>query len=250
MTGREIIRLADKERLGKYSTDFLGGQEYGRWRIEKDFAQFIGLVCETLRPRKVLEFGTGLSTVVLAHEASKGNVGRILSVDHLEDFPGHPRNILKKEGMREAVDFFHFPIRLHYIAGKIFQFYSMPEGFLSGAGELDLVIVDGPPYYYNSREAALYFTFPYLSKDALVLLDDAKRADKEGRYINNWKAYFGEAMDSVTFQDQFKKGLACIWPTGRKENHSSFQFNERFKDSARTFKCEALSIVRKLRGRA
>lgn len=243
----EIERLSRKNSLETYDLSFLENPSYGGWRIEKDTCQFLGRVCETFRPRHVLEFGTGLSTIILAHEASKGNIEKIWSIDHLIDFYNHPRKILERNCHDRFVNFLSFPLKLTFLAGKIFQFYSMPKDFFKEIRFLDLVIIDGPPYYYNGREAALYLVYPYLSQRGLVVLDDANRENREQVYFKNWKDYFGENIDGAIFKDEFKKGLACIWPSGRKAAISNFKFIQRLKDSSITLKCEFFRILRNLR---
>lgn len=227
----EIKEINKKEPLETYDISFLRSAEYGGWCMEKDTCQFIGRLCEKIKPQRVLEFGTGLSTLVLAHEAAKGNVGKIWSIDHLADFPGHPREILAQSNEKRLVDFCHFSLKLTYLGGKIFLFYAFPKDFFNEIGLLDLVIIDGPPYYYNGREAALYAVYPHLSPKGLILLDDAGRKKKEQVYLKNWKRYYGRNIDNVIFLDEFKKGLACIWLTDYKDPISTFTFGERLKDS-------------------
>jgi len=242
----EIRNIITRESLSGYDMGFLKRPEFGGWRIEEDTARLIGRACEEFKPRHVLEFGTGLSTLVLANEASKGNVERIWSVDHLKDFPGHPRGIIGKDG---PVEFCHLPIRLTTSAGKLFQFYSVTEDFLKKVGPIDLVIIDGPPYYYNSREASLYKVYPYLSKDAVILLDDAGRKGREEVYLSNWKRYFGDKIETNIFLKEFKKGLAYVRPVDANGKISGFKAIERIKDSSKTIKYELLRILRYMRDR-
>lgn len=226
-----IKDIVDKKLLETYDLSFLREKSFGGWSLDKDTCQFIGRVCERLRPRRVLEFGTGLSTLVLANEASKGNVGEIWSVDHLSDFEGHPRNMLSAKKQAGFVNFCRFPLKLTYLGGKIFFFYSVPRDFFRKKGPLDLVIIDGPPYYYNSREAALYAVYPHLSSSGLVILDDAKRKNREQAYLKNWKEYYRQNIDSTLFLDEFKSGLASIWLTEKKSPAFNAAFNRRMRDS-------------------
>ena len=99
----EIKGLAKRELLGTYDLSFLEDLLFGGWSIERDTAQFIGKICEIFRPRHVLEFGSGLSTLILAQEASKGNIEKIWSIDHLKNFPGHPYNFLKKRNAPKKI---------------------------------------------------------------------------------------------------------------------------------------------------
>ena len=238
----EIIKdMVWDRKFAKYDLSFLEDPCYGKWRIEKDLCQFIGSICEELKPERVLEFGTGLSTHILANEACKGNIKELWSIDHLSDFPGHPKHVLKKE---KFANFCYFPLKLKYIAGKIFYFYSIPKDFFEKIGPIDLVIIDGPPYYYNSREAAMYIVYPYLNNNALILLDDAGRKNKEGLYIENWKSYFGANIEEALFLNEFKKGLACLCHTGRGDKCFKFNIKDRMRDSLIGLRSIGKSILR------
>ncbi len=171
MTGDLIEELVGKESLNTYDIGFLKESDFGGWGMEEDTCKFIGRLCETLRPRQVLEFGTGLSTIILANEVSRGNIEKVWSVDHLKDFPRH-----------------------------------------------------------------------HLSADGIVLLDNANRKNREQVYLQNWKRYFRENIDSILFLDEFKKGLACICPTGRNEPFSEFPLDSRLRDSWIGLKSWALRI--------
>lgn len=239
-TIRDITR---QDELRKYDLEFLNKPAFGGWRMEEDACRFIGRLCEELKPKRILEFGSGLSTLILAHEVSKGNIEKIYSVDHLKDFSGHPREIIKEK--KAAVEFRHFPIRLKSYEGKLFQFYSVPEDFLESIAPLDLVIIDGPPYYYNSREAALYAVYHYMSPKGMVLLDDANRHNRETLYLERWKTHFGGNIDVRIFRDEFKKGLASITMTNIKKPISRFSVKERSGEACKSIWCEILRIARR-----
>ncbi len=241
----EIENLVKEKDWKSYDLSFLNRPSFGRWSMEEDICRFIGRVCETLRPRRVLEFGTGLSTLILAHEVSKRNIEKVWSIDHIRDFAGYPKDILARRGQGDLVDFRCFPIRLTSLAGKLLQFYSIPKGFFKETGPLDLVIVDGPPYYYNGREAALYTVYPHLSPRGLLLLDDAERKHREQLYLKNWKKYFGANIENALYLKEFKKGLACTWPTGQKEPFSEFGLLERMRALWVTLKYECLNRGRR-----
>ena len=232
----KINELVSIKSMNGYDLGYLSDPRYGEWRLEKDVCQLIGKYCEEYRPEHVLEFGSGLSTLILAHEAEKGNVKKIWSIDHQKNFPGHPGEILEKTGQKSFVNLCSFPIRLKYFAGKLFQFYSIPKRLLKEIGKLDMVLIDGPPYYFHGREAALYMIFNLLGNESLVLLDDVVRQNREMKYIDNWHRYFGSAIDSIIYQDQFKKGLAFIWRTFNNNPIKSFPLRIRLGDSWAAFK--------------
>ncbi|MBI3090355.1 MAG: class I SAM-dependent methyltransferase [Candidatus Tectomicrobia bacterium] len=225
----DLLRLV-ATRQG-YDLGYLGDISFGGWRLQRDTCQFLGRYCEEVRPKRVLEFGSGVSTRILAHEAARGHVQQVWSIDHLPDFPGHPRFGLAAQGLQQFVQFVTCPIRLRYVAGKVFQHYALSRAFLKQLGRLDLVLIDGPPYFFNSREPALYLLFEHLAPGSLVLLDDANRRQREQRYLRNWQAYFGPAVETLLLLDEFKKGLALTWRTEAAPWPRRFPPRERLAES-------------------
>lgn len=225
----EIIReQIQNKAYWDYDLSFIENPGFGGWRLEEDTCKFIGKYCEIYKPEVVVEFGTGLSTLILAQEVLKGNVKTIWSIDHQKIFPGHPKAIVEQnKAMSSHVHFDWFPIKMKVYEGKVFQFYDIPDGFFKRMGHIDLVIIDGPPYYFDSREAALYAVYEQLSKKSLVLLDDANRKNREQKYIKQWKHHYGKNIQCEIFVDEFCKGLACLCLTGSKEKIKPFLYGER-----------------------
>lgn len=245
--GHTVQKLVDQSERGSYDIGYICDARFGGWRLQKDACQYIGRICETLRPRRVVEFGSGLSTLLLAHEIKRGNIEEVWSIDHLYDFPGHPRQRIQEVGLDKKVHFLHCPIRPSIFGGKLFNFFDIPKGLLEDIKPVDLVIIDGPPYYFESREAALYAVFAALSKRSLVLLDDAGRQNYEQVYLRNWQRYFGKNIETVIFEKEFKKGLACVWLTGTVVSLTPFPRTERAIASMRATWIGCLGLYHRLR---
>ncbi len=245
---KNIEGIITKESLDNYDLSFLENSKFGGWSLEKDTCCFIGKYCEEFKPKKVVEFGTGLSTQILANEASKGNIEKIWSIDHLASFPGHPKETLIKNNQIGFVDFYNFPIKLKAYAGKIFHYYDIPNYFFDTFGKLDLIIIDGPPYFFDSREAALYCVFNNLVENSLVLLDDANRKNREQKYMKHWEYYYGDNIASTIFLDDFKKGLGCVWLSGKIRPITPFKLYDRICTSWLSIKSALfynLSLIKK-----
>ncbi len=226
----DLKTLAKREVLEKYDLSFLENPSFGGWSVESDLCQFVGKFCETYRPAKVLEIGTGLSTLILADEVSKQHVREVFSIDHIKSFQDQTKATLKKRSQSHLVHFHHFPLGLTYEGGKLFYFYKVPNNFLIKNGPFDLVLVDGPPGFYKSREAVLYKIYPYLSRQALIVLDDAKR-NLEQTCLENWKWYFGDAIQDILQFDHFKKGMACVKVNFSTSLRRAFSLKERWGSS-------------------
>jgi len=142
-----------------YSLDHLTGLSFGSWSLAEDACQLLGMYCRTFKPSHVVEFGSGLSTMVFGYEASLGNIEHIWSVDSFEK-PWLPilrktEGALQERGWLDRVSLCNYPIRPRRYGPKILQFYSLPTSFWADVGSVDLVFVDAPSFLYHGREAAL-----------------------------------------------------------------------------------------------
>lgn len=197
-----------------YSLEHLEGYTFGKnWSVAEDAGKFLGMYCRTFKPHHVVEFGTGLSTLIFGYEASLGNIERVWSVDsHPEPWGQCLREIeetLVERGWFDKVSLCEYPIRIRRYGQKFLQFYILPKSFWVNVGSLDLVFVDGPSSHYRGREAALYEVFPYLENGAKLLLDDAKRYRLEREWLSRWEQRYGRNL-SIRVLDDFDKGLGVV----------------------------------------
>lgn len=250
----KVLELISKEEMNQYSLDYIENPDYGNWRVEKDFCQALGAYCRKYKPKKVIEFGTGLTTEILAHEIGQGNVQEVISVDHLNDFPGHPREKLSRLEAGKNISYVVGSIGLHYLAGKMLQFYAWDKSNDNLFKNADLVLVDGPPYFFNGREAALYKIFGYLKKGGVLFLDDSRRQDKELTFLKRWKNYYGENVDVFWDLDNFKKGLGVVIKNDDSKPFHASSITERlncFKLTSRQALANSIvgSVYRKVLGK-
>jgi predicted O-methyltransferase YrrM len=147
-----------------------------------EFLFLLASLIEKLRPRTVVEFGAGLSTLVIARSLMLHGNGRLVSYEHKEGFAELSRRRLRALGLAATVHSVPLePAKKWGHEGKWYAPTGLPE-------EIDLVVIDGPPAYFVSgtRGAAAPVTFPRLSNEGFVLLDDAKRAGEQA-IAQRWK---------------------------------------------------------------
>ena len=60
-------QLIQPDSLDSYDLTYLENPKFKNWSIFKDTAQLIGRYCETVRPKNIVEFGTGLSTLIFTY---------------------------------------------------------------------------------------------------------------------------------------------------------------------------------------
>lgn len=143
------------------------------------------------RPRLILECGSGTSTVWLAAALRKIGSGRLVSLDHLEDYARQTRAALAGQGLEGIADVRSAPLVQVEVAGESVQWYD-PVTFSDVSG-VDLLVVDGPPKAAGpqARYPALPLVASKLSDGALIVLDDTDRPE-EAEILERWQQSFPE----------------------------------------------------------
>lgn len=170
------------------------------WAASPDFLLSLFELSRKIKPRLVLELGSGVSTLVLAKSGAK----KIVSLDHSLEFGEQSRSMLKNHkasGVEVRIDELEV-----YPSG--FSWYS-PQS-LKGLAKIDLLVIDGPPSATNpdARFPALEFLLPLLSPKGVVMLDDANRADERKLAEGFLAAMPGHRLRFL----QHEKGTAIIEP--------------------------------------
>ena len=138
------------------------------------------------RPKLIVEFGSGLSTLVMARVLARDGIGgRLISFDHNDGFAELTRRRLAGLGL--AAEVHAVPLeeaaRWGY-AGEWYAADDLPRG-------IELLVIDGPPAWLNegARGAAGPALFPLMAPGGVILLDDAER-DGERANAERWRAEF------------------------------------------------------------
>jgi len=174
------------------------------WSSAPDLLRLLHALVRTLEPRHVLEFGSGVSTAVLAHAATELGDCAVTSVDH------DPRFVAKTN---ELVDPSYVSLQLAPLvarvhAGLLGPSYLVDTSLFASSRPADLVLVDGPPQVLGGRATMLPAALDYAQCGSIVLFDDA---DREGEHeaLESWQSVLGEAIE-VHRPSGFARGLAAL----------------------------------------
>jgi predicted O-methyltransferase YrrM len=140
--------------------------------------------------RRVLELGSGLSTLLLAHAFRRAGEGAVLSLDDDARWAAQTTATLKREGLSGFAEVHVAPLRDVTAGGRTAPWYDL-SGVGAGA-RFDLVIVDGPPAWKGDRVArlpALYELRKHLGENGVLVLDDAGRGG-EAEIARQWQRDF------------------------------------------------------------
>jgi predicted O-methyltransferase YrrM len=153
--------------------------------VAPDFiAMLIGLV-QDKKPKVIMELGSGTSTILSAYTLQSIGSGRVISLDHEEKYVSITQENLIRHNLQDIVTVIHAPLKKIKIKGSDYLWYDVDS--LKNIGQIDMLIVDGPPHIENimERYPALPLLIDRLTSNAVVILDDARRKG-EKKIIEAW----------------------------------------------------------------
>ena len=157
----------------------------GGWALSpRGMLQAIDLVA---RPdvSLALECGSGTSTLFLARAVQLKGSGKLIALEHMEEFLEPTIEALKRHGLDDYAEVRHAPLTEVEIDGGTYLWYE--DSSISDLTDIDLLIVDGPPGSTGTR--ARFPAYPLLierlAPSALILVDDLQRSD-ERAVVDAW----------------------------------------------------------------
>lgn len=152
---------------------------------------FQHLVSGVPAPR-VLELGSGVSTLLLANTFRRAGEGQVLSLDDDERWGAQTRATIAREKLDSFAQVVIAPLVSGEAGGRKSDWYDISS--LPPDARFDLIVVDGPPSWRGdelARLPALYHLKPYLSESGVLVLDDAARGG-EREVARRWQQDFPE----------------------------------------------------------
>jgi predicted O-methyltransferase YrrM len=180
------------------------------WPMAHDSLNFIVNLIASLKPKHILEFGSGLSTYVMGEACRLLKLRcKITSIDHDPEFGANvAKRYLTMPQVGKSINFILAPMVARSFGGKYLPYYYIKPVQARSIGRADLVLIDGPPTYLGGREGILYQAMDFASPGTIALLDDANR-NEEKRIISNWQDTLGNNIE-INLLTGFKKGLAAV----------------------------------------
>ena len=140
----------------------------GSWKADVGLLRLVSDHIAAHRPKVMVEFGAGASTLVAARALQRAGGGRLYSFEQHEDFVEATRRWLAEYGLDAE-------IRAAPLAptsgwpGLWYQHGPLPE-------RIDLLVVDGPPWTIHPlTRGAADGLFDRIAVGGTVMLDDAAR---------------------------------------------------------------------------
>jgi predicted O-methyltransferase YrrM len=184
--GGQAIAVASLAGRYEYPLRFGNG-----WALSGDTAVVLVQELVRLRPRLVVELGSGVSTVLVASELKRlGDLGRVISYEHEVDWVADTQRHLAAAGVADAATVLAAPLAPIDVDGRRYDWYSLPAD-VPAPGTIDLLIVDGPPQSVDAAGSPRYPALPVferlLSERAVVFVDDGDRRGEQ-QMVDAWLA--------------------------------------------------------------
>lgn len=164
--GSKAAKCALLDRLG-LPYDAL--PHLGSWKADTGLLTLLVDHILAEKPKLVVEFGTGASTLVIARALQMAGGGRLISFEQHADFVEATRPWLKDHGLE--ADLRAVPLRRSPDGwpGLWYDHGPLPM-------EIDLMLIDGPPWTIHplTRSAAAT-VFDHVAPGGTVMLDDGAR---------------------------------------------------------------------------
>ena len=178
------------------------------WALAPDALQVLVALVAELRPKHVVEFGSGLSTVALARAAAPSGRPAISSIDHDPVYAARTEELLRQHGGDQLVSLQVAPLVARVRADGLHPHYLLERASLASERPAELVLVDGPPAALGGRTGMLYQALDVAEAGTVVLLDDAER-DLEREALHEWDERLGDAV-LIALLSGFARGLSAI----------------------------------------
>ncbi|SCX11272.1 hypothetical protein SAMN05216379_1076 [Nitrosomonas eutropha] len=196
------------------------------WPVSPDFALYLVELIERNDYDLIIEFGSGISTVIIAKVLAKMALHRqgkpgveFISFDHLEQYYQQTRSRLEQVDLLGRVQLHHTPLQDYPApSGKVYPYYACQATLAAVASRHSvadlrlLVVVDGPPAatgpharYPAGPLILQHFSGAYID----ILLDDYIR-DDEKEIAKLWQSELEAAKQPFTISERKLEKDACL----------------------------------------
>lgn len=174
--------------------------------ISPDFAAKLISLIQKAQPRTIVELGSGVSTIISCYCLEKLGGGSLLSFDHDAKYAEITRAQLAQHGLDKFGRVIHAPLKPRVLPSGTWQWYELDEGL--DLRSIDILVIDGPPQVPGrlTRYPAVPVLYDRLSDSAIIILDDAARAD-EAEAVNRW---LREYPDLTSEYLAYEKGAVIL----------------------------------------
>ncbi|HEX04374.1 MAG TPA: class I SAM-dependent methyltransferase [Bacteroidetes bacterium] len=162
----------------------------GGWALKPQVALHYVQIIRQMKPEVVVEFGSGVSTLLSALQLEKNGSGKVIAFDHEQKWLQHTKYDLHQHGVGHRTEIRHSPLTTIEIEGKNVQWYDTK--ILEDIDRIDVMLVDGPPDTQDkgTRQPALSLLADKFHDNSVIIVDDTARPVWNS-WVHMWAANNG-----------------------------------------------------------
>jgi hypothetical protein len=176
----------------------------GGWSIPRDTAHALTVLVMEAAPIRILELGSGVSTVLLAALcAESGRPTRVVSLEERPRYAERTQRLLVTFGLDGYASVLTAPVRLTRFGNWRGYSYEPNETLLRralGGRAVDFLFVDGPASWGRGRGdcrfSALPLVWPWAAARLTFAIDDAWRR-RDFDILKRWQQLPGVTVDGI-----------------------------------------------------
>lgn len=184
-----------------------------RWALDPRTLVLVMRIMRARRPEVVVEFGSGVSTLLLGQVAREIGA-RLCSFEHDAEWHRRVRAWTAQRGLEDTATTCLAPLRYDTGDGRTWYDRRVVADALPAAG-IGLVLVDGPPRSagHHARAGALPAVFERCAEEVTLVMDDCERPEERG-IVDEWCAAYPQLrMEIVSFAHDV--AILTSLPAGR-----------------------------------
>ena len=170
----------------------------GDGSLDPASCRFLAAFIRASGSSRVLEFGSGFSSMMIGREITGFEDNLLFSVDASKAYSESAREGIETCGVKVNAEFRVARLRPRFFGPRLLAAYDLPEGLLAAKGPFDLAVIDAPPYNPEVREAAFRQAFPAVAPGGYIIFGEANLPREEGAWA--WERAYGEAVAPVRLE--------------------------------------------------
>jgi predicted O-methyltransferase YrrM len=180
----QALQDAVEGRIRLPAIDEIAKSIDNEWAIHPEVAHALAGLIVTRRCNRILEFGAGISSLVMATALAHNGGGSLTSVEQMPEWCSEIWHSSVCALPTIDATMVRASIRATVNRWGAYFRYDLPPQVLAAGAPFDLVFVDAPQGCYG-RDGTLHWCHTQLADGALIVLDDANR-ERERRTVRRW----------------------------------------------------------------
>lgn len=197
----QAISLMDKVKISRF--EYPSGD---KGTMDQAGCCFLVALIRVCGAKKILEFGSGFSTLMIARELENKKNTLFFSIDSWTERTAAAKEYLAASCGKINCSIVKTDMRLKLLNGRLLQDYDIKDLKLQEKAPFDLVSIDVPPLNRLICEAAVYKSLSLLKKGGMAVISDANKIEP---LLADWKKMLSENA-TIHWLGGLGSGIAVI----------------------------------------